>query len=269
LHALLAFVAAWYAASFAIAPFPRRGDPILENLVAFSALALAVVVAAIISQRGIRPGFSLLSRTSPGVRWAGCIAAGLVLMSLESYACSHLLPASTTPRDVSVDRFAQQVLDAHGSTGSSSAFMLGFWAIVAGPAAEELVWRGLFFNAVAQTRKRVTPRYATVVVLLAAILSSLLFAGYHTAAGDAASTIPDRFAAGMILCAVYWQTGSLLPAIAVHGAWNLAWFQDAALGSRPAVLGVWPAIDLPILLAALTALAALGTARKRRIKALA
>ncbi len=75
-------------------------------------------------------------------------------------------------------------------------------------------------------------------MLLASILSSLLFALLHTTGphGDAANTIPDRFAMGVIFCAVYWQSGSLLPAIAVHAAWNFAWFQVAALGSHPALL---------------------------------
>jgi membrane protease YdiL (CAAX protease family) len=63
---------------------------------------------------------------------------------------------------------------------------------------------------------------------------------------------------------VYWQTGSLLPAIAVHIAWNFDWFQVAALGSHPVILNAWPAVDVPILLAALAALVAVSAAAARR-----
>ena len=63
---------------------------------------------------------------------------------------------------------------------------------------------------------------------------------------------------------VYWQTGSLLPAIAVHAAWNFRWFQVAALGSHPLLLGQWPTLDLLVLTGVLTTVAA-STASRRNL----
>jgi membrane protease YdiL (CAAX protease family) len=240
-----------------------RAGSVLQNVAGDSALALAIIGSAIVSQRGIRPGFSLLSRTSLSVRWACWIAAGLVLVSLCSDGWVHVFHYAA--RDVSLNLVAEQVRESHHPAGSPSALMLGVSLVVAAPVAEELLFRGLIFNVFAQARKWVTPRYGSAVVLLAAILSSLFFALAHTGPhGDAANTVPDRFVMGMVLCAVYWQTGSLLPGVVVHAGWNFGWLQVAALGLHPAVLGAWPAIDVPIALVALAALAAVSGAAARR-----
>jgi membrane protease YdiL (CAAX protease family) len=184
-------------------------------------------------------------------------------MTLSSTAWVHIFHRAA--RDVALNLVAEQVRAPHSGHASTSAVMLALWVTVAGPAAEELLDRGLLFNVAAQARRWVPSRYSPAVVLLAAILSSLFFALSHTGVhGDAANTIPDRFAMGMILCGVYWQTGSLLPAIAVHIAWNFDRFQVAALGSHPVILNAWPAVDVPILLAALAALVAVSAAAARR-----
>jgi len=200
----------------------------------------------------------LLSRTAPGARWACCIAGGLVLVSLSSDAWVHVFhPASG---DVGVNRVAEQV--RQHSRGSPSPLIAGLWIALAGPVAEELLGRGLIFNVLAQTRRWVAPRYSPALVLLAAVVSSLFFALWH---GDAVDTLPDRFAMGMILCGVYWWSGSLLPAIAVHVAWNFCWYQVAVLGAQPSLLGMWPALDVPVVIGVLAALAVSGSVVRRQL----
>lgn len=254
---MAAGIAAVYLAALAIVVFRR--DSGAQNLVGYSTMALTIIVAAILSQRGLRSGVSLLSRTRPGPRWAWCIAGGLMLLSLSSDAWVHVFhPASG---DVSANAVAAQVREH--TRGSPSPFMTGLWIALAGPVAEELVFRGLIFNVLAQARKWVAARYSTALVLSAAVISSLLLALWH---GDAADTLPDRFAIGMILCGVYWWTASLLPVIAVHAAWNFRWFQVAALGSHPSLLGMWPNVDLLVLTGVLTAVAASAASRRNLAK---
>ena len=176
-----------------------------------------------------------------------------MLVTLAGAAWLHIFhPAAG---DAGVNGVAAQIREH--ARGAPSRLLTGLWAGIAGPAAEELLFRGLIFNVLAQARKRVPARYSVAVVVLAAMISSLLFALWH---GDAADTLPDRFAMGMILCAVYWWTASLLPALAVHAAWNLSWFQVAALGARPLLLGAWPAPDIAIILVLLAILCAAGAA---------
>jgi membrane protease YdiL (CAAX protease family) len=198
-HAAVAGGAAVFAAVPAVAAF--RADSPAQNFAGFLAMALAVVTAAILTQRGLRAGVSLLSATGPRVSWACWIGGALVLMTLSSAAWVHIFhPAA---RDVALNLVAEQVRAPHSGHASTSAVMLALWVTVAGPAAEELLDRGLLFNVAAQARRWVSSRYSPAVVLLAAILSSLFFALSHTGVhGDAANTIPDRFAMGMILCGV-------------------------------------------------------------------
>jgi hypothetical protein len=88
-HALFAGITAVSLVGGAAAGVFRR-DTATQNVVGFSGMALAIVIAAMISRRGIRPGLSLLSRTRPGARWAWCIAAGLVVLSVCSDAWLHV-----------------------------------------------------------------------------------------------------------------------------------------------------------------------------------
>jgi membrane protease YdiL (CAAX protease family) len=89
-------------------------------------------------------------------------------------------------------------------------------AIVVVPAvSEELLFRGLLLRALAARQSRVR----------ALLLTSLLFGVFHLEP----IALPYSFVAGLVLGAVALRTGSVLPSIALHAAFNAAplLFSDA------------------------------------------
>ena len=90
-------------------------------------------------------------------------------------------------------------------------------AVLLAPVTEEILFRGVLFNAL---RKR-GDRFAMVV-------SSLVFAAAHALGLDvermwqsALVVLPPIFALGMILAWVTRRSGRLGPAIMLHSGWNL------------------------------------------------
>jgi membrane protease YdiL (CAAX protease family) len=82
------------------------------------------------------------------------------------------------------------------------------FASVAAPLAEEFMIRGLLFRGLAQ-------RYGVTVGALA---SSMVFAGLHPQLP--AGFLPI-FVIGVALCYIYRSSGSLVPAVIVHGISNM------------------------------------------------
>jgi membrane protease YdiL (CAAX protease family) len=66
--------------------------------------------------------------------------------------------------------------------------------------------------------------------VLAAALSSVMCAAWHLFGGDSAATLWERTVLGIVLCPVFWRTGSLLAAVAVHGVYNLGTIGSATVG---------------------------------------
>lgn len=73
------------------------------------------------------------------------------------------------------------------------------------PIAEELFFRGFFFTALRGWRGP----------WVAAALTGVVFGGIH-AGGSPVGFLVPLMAFGFVLCVLYWRTGSLLPAIALH-----------------------------------------------------
>lgn len=76
---------------------------------------------------------------------------------------------------------------------------------VIAPLAEELFFRGYFFGAVRNWRGPWP----------AAVITGLVFGGVHAGSADVVFLAPLAVL-GFLLCIVRWQTGSLLPCIALH-----------------------------------------------------
>jgi membrane protease YdiL (CAAX protease family) len=87
-------------------------------------------------------------------------------------------------------------------------------SIVAAPVTEEIAFRGY---AMGMLRKTFSP--ATAIVL-----SSALFALAHLTQGLYASKLTVYFVAGLAIAMVAYRTGSLIPAMIVHSATDLAFF---------------------------------------------
>ena len=88
---------------------------------------------------------------------------------------------------------------------------LGVLAVcVAGPIAEELIFRGLLFHRLRTTR--LGPVMS--VVVLAAV-----WAAIHLDVSP--SIVVLFFGAGLLLGAARWKSGSVYVPIAMHIAWNL------------------------------------------------
>ena len=93
----------------------------------------------------------------------------------------------------------------HGRMIAGFAFL----AIVAAPAFEELAFRGFLFNAVL---RYVAPAPAMVI-------AGLLFGMIHWQPGNAGAILPLA-TVGVVLCAVYYRTGSLVASAISHGLFN-------------------------------------------------
>ena len=129
------------------------------------------------------------------------------------------------------------VLPEGDAKASDIAVRLHGWAAVDGwlliacalaPLGEELLWRRCIFTALAgAAATRLGDRRA---ILLAAMLSSLMFAARQLLGGDSPARLWARTLTGLVLCLVFWRTGSLLAAVTVHGLYNLGTIGAASIG---------------------------------------
>ena len=80
---------------------------------------------------------------------------------------------------------------------------------VLAPIAEEFFFRGYFFTAL-RSWKGVWP---------AAVITGLVFGAIHVGSAPAPYLVPLAVF-GLLLCLLYWRTGSLYPCIALHALNN-------------------------------------------------
>lgn len=100
-----------------------------------------------------------------------------------------------------------QELGADESTAALVAVM--FLVTVVAPIAEEFFFRGYFFTALRSWRG----------VWPAAILTGVVFGGIHAGSSPPAFLVPLGVF-GLVLCLLYWRTGSLYPPIVLHALNN-------------------------------------------------
>jgi membrane protease YdiL (CAAX protease family) len=170
-------------------------ETITSTVVQDVVLAAGVLVAAWIAtgRRRARGALGLGSaRVGSSVAY---VVVGYVLFLVISGLWTSLL--GVTGRDnVAVE------LGSRDSAGALIAAGLLVGAVA--PVAEELFFRGFVFGAL--RRHGFWP---------AAVVSGLLFGGAHVASSPIGFLLPLA-ALGVILCAVYERTGSLLPGIGLH-----------------------------------------------------
>ena len=90
----------------------------------------------------------------------------------------------------------------------SAAVVLG--AVVLAPLGEEWLCRGAAWRAATVLG---SPRAALV-------LTAILFAFLHGLGGGYLLELPHRFVGGLLLGWLRWRSGSIVPCVIAHGAWN-------------------------------------------------
>ena len=105
---------------------------------------------------------------------------------------------------------------------NGSAFLMLLATVVAAPIVEELLFRGILYNALKKIiktiPKRVTAPWRWCSILLSGLITSVLFGIYH-------GNILQAIYAGLLSCVMIWLyeiSGSLKANILFHGAFNFS-----------------------------------------------
>ena len=96
-----------------------------------------------------------------------------------------------------------QETNLDGDLGTVAA---GVLIIVAAPISEEIFFRGFLFGGF---RRRLS-------FPLAALISAVNFGLFHYTGASSIAVVPQLAFLGFLLCAVYEETGSIYPTIALH-----------------------------------------------------
>lgn len=195
----------------------RLGFLGLTELVGLLAAALALLLS------GARPA-ALLERA--GLGWPGgrkllagaagyvctlwiLMAVGLITLVIYKLAAGRVPPPQDSLR-----------LMVSLESGWQKAAMLAL-AVLLAPAAEEALFRGVFFASLRPA----------VGFWPAALGSSVLFASVHMAPAQ----IGGLFVLGLAFCWLYNRTGSLWPGVMLHALQNAVAAAAVLLGARPPV----------------------------------
>ena len=105
----------------------------------------------------------------------------------------------------------QQELTRDLKDESSTAALIGYAVLLAfvAPLCEEFFFRGFMFGVLREK----------IGVAGGALATGLIFGGVH-ATGSPVETLGVLVVLGVLLCLLYWRTGSLLPCIALHALNN-------------------------------------------------
>jgi membrane protease YdiL (CAAX protease family) len=178
-----------------------------------------IAAAALAHARGTGGVRALLSGRGGGGQRPGWIVVGTASAWLAIVVLGTFLPAG----DAKARDLAHQV---HG-WAAVDGWLLVMCAL--GPLAEELLWRRSIFTTLAGVFARGVGERRAVV--FAMVLSSVMFAGWHLLGGDSLATLWERTLLGIVLCLVFWRTGSVLAAAVVHGLDNLGTIGFATVGA--------------------------------------
>ncbi len=208
------------------------GATVIQNV----ALLGAAVGFAWMTARPWPQDFGLrTTRLGPAAGWAAASVVGFLVVTL---LLSLALGVEESPTG--------QMLDKLGVGSGVAAFVaVALLICVVAPLFEELFFRGFFFSALRSSMN----------VWWAAILGGLAFGSIHILNFLAGTPIEAAIVGavsltffGLLLCLVYWRTGSLYPCIAAHAVNNTIAF---AVGAELAVLeGVAVAAGTAVVLTA-------------------
>jgi membrane protease YdiL (CAAX protease family) len=175
-------------------------DADFVSIAAWAGTAVAVPLIVLVARRqALTTAGELLGWNAPAARQALVWLGVLLLFLVGSDALTLLLGREIVPQ-VMLDMYA------------SADVPIVFWAtlILAAPLFEELLFRGLLFRALVETR---------LGFVGAALLSSLCWSTLHVQYDGYG--IASIFAGGLLLAAARYFTGSVLLCIGMHATMNL------------------------------------------------
>ena len=207
------------------------------TLIQDAALIGAAVLFAALYARGLTPAsFGLRpTRLWPAVGWL--LAAWAVFFALSAVYVQ--IVGQPDQQELTRDLADENALPA----------LIGYAVLLAfvAPLCEELFFRGFMFGVLREK----------LGVAGGAIATGLIFGGVH-ATGSPLETVGVLILLGVLLCLLYWRTGSLLPCIALHALNNGISF---TITTDIPVAGA-----IPIVVATSGAAVAVGAAVMRRTR---
>jgi membrane protease YdiL (CAAX protease family) len=192
---------------------------------------LTVAALLALSTIGLKPADLGLRRPFVAARTAvawtvGVYVAQYLAIVIYELAGAHVRVAFAFPQ--------------HGHQAALSAFAV--FAIVIGPAAEEILFRGVLYRLLRERGG----------IVLALVVQAAAFAFMHWFAGAPLANVPIYGLGGVGLGLLYERTGSLLPGIAMHAFINASAFELAL--HRAAIVA--DVVGLSILVVVIAAAAA-------------
>ncbi|HHI82433.1 MAG TPA: CPBP family intramembrane metalloprotease [Rhizobiales bacterium] len=176
------------------------------NVAVLACEALGFLMVLLVAERfGGDAGKVLLLKTP---KQPGLSALFAVVSILAFFVFLSVVVSAVFPKDAMQGE--EQMRQIFSALSNSKYLWAGAVAISIGaPFFEESIFRGFLLTAFARTRLGFSG---------AAVLTSLLWAVMH--AGYSLVMIAGLFALGMVLSAAVRRSGSIWPAIAMHGLWN-------------------------------------------------
>jgi membrane protease YdiL (CAAX protease family) len=188
-----------------VSAFDPGLDTLGARLAAQALLAATLIgIAFTVSADRRDSGASVVPRWTLGLRrplkslggTVGIAAAALLAYFIFAAAYSALVHPHQ--KDITRD-----LGFGHGDVGTVAA---GLLIIVAAPISEEIFFRGFLFGGF---RRRLS-------FPLAALISAVIFGLFHYTGASSIGVVPQLAFLGFVLCAVYEETGSIYPTIALH-----------------------------------------------------
>jgi membrane protease YdiL (CAAX protease family) len=217
-------IGAWFVAydGSTVGPGAPAIDPAVLLLAAVGGQLFGLAAALLLLRRRRVDLRAVIGATRPVPRLV-LLGVGLGVGMLLAATLIVSLLMRLTGSEQAPDQFLLDEL----TRGGSSTVLAFIAAVVLAPVAEELLFRGLLFNALLRRRS----------VHVAALVSSVVFAVVHV---DVAVSQPLALVGltlvGLALAYAYHRTGSLLVPIAGHAAFNGVTLVLALVGER--LLGV-------------------------------
>ena len=171
--------------------------------------AIAVAAMAFLARRGHQSLAAYGFKTASLRHLALALVLGLVF-ALVLKALSHVLP-----------------LGAGADMGDIKQWQLVLFFWIGAPIQEETIFRGLL-QSVVELRQPLQLKLGNITLPYPVLVSALLFAVVHIATvrlgaslSEALFTVGGAFVLGLLAGSLRRASGSLLPAIVVHGLFNI------------------------------------------------
>jgi membrane protease YdiL (CAAX protease family) len=177
----------------------------------------AMIVLVAIQRAGRAPlEFLAVSRPTWGDVYRGIVWGFGTFVAL-TIAAAFLVSILWNVFGVTTDLFASITSWTSAAAGMGSlgkfafAVCLAFWTVVAAPVSEEMVYRGLLYQGVAESR---------IGAIGAILVSALAFGFMHKLFGYGWVDVAATSAVGLVLGFLRWHTGSLTFPIMTHAIYN-------------------------------------------------